>query len=104
MDLTKDADEMICVLYREYIERREQGLSKSDAKGFAHPELLQQALFPEWYLEDISDTLHELHKVEFIHLYVDYSFRLEDAAIIYMEGRFGRKLDKILSYISSLRP
>lgn len=104
MDLTKDADEMLCVLYREYIERREQGMSKSSAKGFAHPELLQQALFPEWYLEDISDTLSELHKAGYIHLYVESSFRLEDAAIVYMEGRFGRNLDKILSYISVLRP
>ena len=96
-ELTKDADKVICYIYKEYLERRKSGMSKSEAKRFKM-DFYQNI----WRDDDVSDTLRELHSKEFIKREISGSFSLLDSAITYMENRFKKGLSEVMDFISSL--
>lgn len=106
--LTKDSDALICVLYREYLQRREAGASKRDAKWFGGAEHIQAAFIPKWSIEDVAETCWELSRAGLLACQPgDNTVTmavLEDCGITYMEGRFKGNLKKVLEYISKLIP
>lgn len=109
VSLSKDANYLICLIYKYYLELHDNGISKSQAKKFDNFETIH-SLVSEWSLEDTYDTCLELSANELLikeKQYIDeiYSrFSLSDKGIIYMENRFTNKLDKIVDYISKLKP
>lgn len=102
ISLTKDADKMICTIYREYLSRRNNGLSKSVAKDFADPQKWGQ-LFADWNDDDVKDTLPELKRAGLIKLYFMGGFQLEDKAIVYMENRFPNGLAQVLDWLAKVK-
>lgn len=103
-ELTKDADKVICCIYKEYLEKRKSGMSKSEAKEFDGNFYLKVKALSKWNSADVSDTLQELHNKGLIKKNVIGDFDLLDSAIIYMENRFKKGLNEITDFISKFIP
>lgn len=109
INLTKDSDALICAIYKDYLEKRKNGISKNNCKHIGSSEDIQKTIVPEWSFEDVEETCRELDRAQLLSsvLYVDDTcdkIELSDKAIIYMENRFGNTIDKIVDYISKLKP
>ena len=107
--LSKDADYLICLIYKYYLELRDNGFSKSDAKSLGDSPDIQQKIIPEWSLEDTDDTCRELIRKGFLdnRLYIDNRcgyMRLSDEGIIYMENRFKNGFKEVTDFIAKFIP
>lgn len=100
--MTKDADKLLCCIYKIYLERRKSGMSKYDSKKFQDDFYKSDNHLSSWSDDDISDTLEELKKNNYVTLFIDGSFTLENDAIIYMENRFKNGLTEVLEIISKM--
>lgn len=109
IQLSKDADYLICLIYKHYLELRDNGISKSEAKKINSLEDIHY-LVPDWSLDDIHETCLELSNKNLLSKkkpYIDEKyahFSVSDDGIIYMENRFSDKINKIIDYISKLKP
>lgn len=104
--LTRDADALICVLYKSYIDRRKSGISKIEARYFAGSDYIHETLMAKWSFEDVDETCRELSRAEFLLCrYGDdvvCDAMLTDEAIIYMENRFKDGLASLLDHLEKL--
>lgn len=105
--LTREADALICVLYREYLQRRKSGVSKADAKFFAGSQYIHTELMAKWSFEDVDETCRELSRAGLLNCrYADnitYIATISDAGIIYMESRFADGVSAVFSYLERIR-
>lgn len=105
--LTKDADNLICVLYKEYLNRRKSGSTKSSARGFGGSRRIQATLMEKWLFEDVDDTCRELSRAKLLScLILDNEVGetvLTDKGIIYMENRFKNNIAAVVDHIESLK-
>lgn len=105
--LTKEADALMCVLYREYLQRRKTGISKAEAKLFAGSEYIHTQLMTKWSFEDIDETCRELSRAGVLNCnYADDvtdTAGISDAGIIYMENRFTDGIASVFSYLERIR-
>lgn len=105
--LTNEADFLLCGLYKEYLERRKADMFREEAVIFGSAENLQQEIVQDWPIQDIEDVVRELSRAEIVTcLWADNTFwhaSLTTNGIIYMETRFGRKIDKVLSRLNALK-
>ena len=99
--LTKDADKLICLIYKEFLDRRKSGTPKRQAKDFAEPDEWPSS-FSEFDEYDMADTLSELKKAGFLKLYIHGGFQLEDRGIIYMEQRFPNGLAQVVDWLCKI--
>lgn len=104
MQLTKDGDKLVCLIYKSYLEKRKSGLSKSDSKYFDYDFYKKIPAISNWLDDDIFNTLQELKNASFIKLYIDGGFLIQDSFIIYMENRFKNGLAEITDFISKFIP
>lgn len=102
IQLTKDADVLICLIYKCYLEKRQNNISKSSSKEFSPDEV--KSFTQKWNEDDIYETLHELKNKELVSLDIVGDVTLTDNGIIYMENRFLNKIDKLIDYISKFIP
>lgn len=104
--LTKDSDALLCVLYKEYLDRRKKGIPKAEAKFFFGSESIHEELMPKWALEDVDDTCRELDHAALLECFygddVVCQAQLTPEAIIYMENRFKDGLASLLGHLKSL--
>jgi len=107
IQLTKDADALICLLYKQYCQNLKDGVPKIQAKMFGSSEDIQKAITPQWTLENIDETCRELSRSGLLHcFYADdmvYQAWLTDTGIIYMENRFKDGLKSVLEYLNKIR-
>lgn len=107
MELTKNADYLLSVFYKEYLDRLADGYPKTKAKQFGSPEDIYNTFFAEWSVDDILETCRELSRAGMIDcFFVSGSFtfaELTSSAVLYMEKRFEGKVDKVLSWISKIK-
>lgn len=105
--LSKDADALICLIYKYYLELHDNGVSKSKAKYLGSSKDIHLKIIPEWSFEDVDDTCKELHSNNLLSVFyadnICYDVFLTDTGIVYMENRFHNKLDKLLNYISVIK-
>lgn len=106
-ELTRDADDLVCVLYAEYLIRRDNGKSRRDAAFFEDAEYIKENFMQEWLIEDITDTCEELENAKLLicqvvapHIAVEVT--LTSGGIIYMENRFSKKSQSLLDRLSSV--
>ncbi len=104
VELTKDADKLLCCIYKQFLERRKSGFSKFDAKSFESDFYVTDKNISSWNDDDVSDTLLELGRAKYIRLFLGRDFDLEDAAIVYMENRFKNGLLEVTDFISKFIP
>ena len=77
MTLSKDAKKVLYRLYKEYLDKRNHGFSKSDSVKFGSSEEIRNSLFPELLFDDVDCFLRELRdndlQVRIVQLcYCDY--------------------------------
>ena len=108
MELTKDAEKLICLLYKSYLQKRKSGMSKSQATCFGSSHDIHEQLCPELIFEDVDDTCRELSRAYLLNcLWADniaYHVILSDNAIVYMENRFKNGLSEVLEFVDKIKP
>ena len=106
--LSKDAKTILYILYKEYLSRRKQEISKSKAKNFDSAQYIHSTFFSDWSLEDTEDNLRELGQNKFLNnYYADqtiYHCELSDFAIVTMENQKKEILLSIADFISKFIP
>lgn len=111
IELTKDADDLICNIYSVYKERLKSGVSKSDAKFFGSSHNVHAFIMPGWKFDDVDDTCRELSRTGFLNVTwadnIASIIFLTDDAIAYCENRILHKVEEatgIIGHIRSLFP
>lgn len=108
VNLTKDAEKLLCAMYKDYLEKRKSGSSKSHANYWGTSHVIHENLLPKWSFEDVDDICRELSRAEMIKcgwgdniaLYISIS----DLGIIYMENRFKNGLKDVASFLGNFIP
>lgn len=105
--LTKDADALICLLYKQYCQKRKDGISKDQAKFSGSSRDIQKNITPKWTPDDVDETCRELGRSGLLSIFyaddIAYENRLSDEAIIYMENRFKDGIDSVLDYLGKIK-
>lgn len=104
MNLTKDADKMICQIYKSFLQQRKDGVSKASARKFAENYFSVNIDFSSWAKADLEETLLELGRVGLVKIYIGGNFDLTDMGIIYMESRFKNGLIEVTDFIAKFLP
>ena len=104
MDLTKDADKMICCIYKTFLQRRKNGNSKSFARQFEENYFSTDKFLSSWHNDDLNDTLLEIARAGFVKIYIGGNFELTDQGIIYMENRFINGLKEVSDFVTKFIP
>lgn len=104
MDLTKDADKMICCIYKTFLQRRKNGNSKSFARQFDENYFSTDKFLFSWHNDDLNDTLLEIARAGLVKIYIGGNFELTDQGIIYMENRFINGLKEVSDLITKFIP
>jgi len=104
MKLTKDADKMICQIYKTFLELRKDGIPKSEARQFDENYFSTNKAFSSWAPSDCTETMLELDRVGLIKASVIDSFELTDDGIVYMENRFVNDIKEVTDFISKFIP
>lgn len=104
MQLTKDAYNCLCIIYKEFLQRRKNGMSKDDARDFHSNYHLTNSDFYQWNQEDIGEAIRELGRNGLIKIWIDGGFQLKDECIIIMENRFKNGLKELIDVVSKFIP
>lgn len=104
VSITKDSDQMLCLLYKEFLKRRKDGLSKADARHFADGSIAQIPPMDTWPETDISDAMLELSRANLLRITIGGDCYLKDEAIFFMENRFKNGLKDVLSFLAQFIP
>ena len=102
MEFTKDTSKVLVAIYKLYLERRKNGLSKSNAKQFALDFYKEVSSLSKCSEDDILDSLSELSRADFIKEYISGDFEIQDSLIIQMENRFKSGLSEVTKYLVDL--
>lgn len=103
INLSKDADKSICLIYKEYLRRRKSGSDKKSAKDFFYREQWPDDFTEKGGISDFLDTLRELQNAGFIRRTMGGGFYLEDDGVIYMEQRFPNGLAQVLDWLGKFK-
>lgn len=105
--LTKEADALICLLYKNYLQKRNDGVSKKLAKFFGSSVDIQKELIEKWTPDDTDETCWELHRSGLLSCMsadnIAYEVQLTDNGIIYMENRFKDGVNSVLDYLKKIK-
>ncbi len=106
-ELTKDSDALISALYKEYLQKRKDGVVKGKAKILGGAEYIHQAIVPKWELGDVEETLWELSRAGLLACIpadnTVWMATLTDSGIIHMENRFKNGLSEVLDHIEQIK-
>lgn len=105
---TKDTDRFLCLLYKEYLKRKSDGKTKSEAKSFGSASAMKANFGLNDPVDDVADMCRELSRNDFMTCaYADntvYKCWLDDNAIVYMENRFKKGLSEVADFVSKFIP
>lgn len=105
MDLTKDSEKLLCLLYKSYLEKVNSGLSKSTANAFGDSHKIHDTLCPDWLFEDVDETCRQLSRAGFLKCFwadgIASETSLSDSGIVYMENRFKNSLLSVADFLSN---
>lgn len=106
LNLTKDSKELLAIIYKEYLNKINNGISKSDAKIIGDAKSVNE-LAKDWMLEDVVETMSELRRADYIsNTYADntvYFSTLLDKTIIYFENKNINTIKTIADWILRLK-
>lgn len=106
LQLTKDSKELLAIIYKEYLNKIKNGISKSSAKQIGHISNIC-ALAPEWLADDVLETMNELYRAGYIQNEYGnntiYNSFLLDKTIIYFENKNINTIKTIADWIIKLK-
>ena len=101
--LTKDAKVILCLLYKDYLAKRDSGLSKSKANRWGTSHVIHEKLIPKWSFEDVDDTCRELSRAGAIICdwadNIAFHISISDSGIIYMENHYKKLFLEVVDLI-----
>lgn len=106
MQLTKDADELLCLMYKSYLDKRKTNSSKKECNYFGTTYDIHKSLLPDQYFDDADELVWELKRNNLIvghhgdNILTEIS--LSSSAIAYMENRFKNGIKELADFISKL--
>lgn len=103
-NLTKDADKMVCTLYKVFLNHRKEGQSREEARCFEDLFFIQEKPFSTMNRQDVSDLQLELARANYIKRNIMGDCKLTDIAIIDLENRFKNGVADVLSFLSQFIP
>lgn len=105
--LTKDSEKLLCIIYKDYLEKRKSGIAKSVANNYNSSEDIHK-LLPDWNIADVNSTCYELKRSGMINHKnydnVPSSISISDIGIMYMENRFKDGLLGVIDFLSKFIP
>ncbi|OAB35673.1 hypothetical protein PMSD_11715 [Paenibacillus macquariensis subsp. defensor] len=105
--LTKEADALLCLLYKDYLDKRQDGVPKSQAKFLGGSTDIQERLVTKLSLQDTDETCWELHRSNMLYCQsgnnVACLIQLTDDGIIFMENRFKDGLTSVLDHLGKIK-
>lgn len=104
IQLSKDADKVVCCIYKEYLERRKSGIAKRNATHFDANFYSHDKKLSGWNRDDFLETIAELKRAGLLSMYIGGAFAINENLIIYMENRFKNGLNEVADFISKLIP
>jgi len=106
--MTNDSKKILYALYKEYDQRRKNGLSRVKAKFFGSAENIQQSFFPKLLLSDVEDCLRELSREKYLdNFYADntvYECNISERAIEKMENQSKETFLSVADFVSKFIP
>jgi len=106
--LTKDAERLLALMYRAYLNRRKDGKDKLTAKQMGGFSQIHKELLPNENPLDVLETCRELGRSGYLRSFwasnTIISSQLTDETIIYMENRFKNGLKDVLDFLSQFVP
>jgi len=102
VNLTNATYRILCELYKIYLQRRKDGMSKSEAVYFSETQNIRNTYIPQVTRDDYYDSVIELKNCGYVQMYVDGGFELKNQAIIIMENRFKNSLSAVMEFISKI--
>lgn len=100
--MTKDADKMLCCLYKEYLERVKVGSSKRDARKFTSEYFSENQPFADWHPDDVAMVRSELSRYKYLKANIIGGVEFTEIGISYMENRFKNNLKELTDFISKI--
>ena len=102
--MTKDADKMICCLYKEYLQRRKLGNSIAESSQFSREYFKNDPVLSKWHPDDCASVASELKNIGFVKIWGSGNFELTAEAITYMKNRFKNGIMELTDFISKPIP
>ncbi len=106
--LTKAADRLACIMYKDYLDWRRAGMPKADAKEFGSAKTIHRQLLPFAFLEDVDESCRELGRADYVSIQYGYDVvqgvALSDDAIFYMGNRFKDGVVGVTNFLSQFIP
>lgn len=99
IELTKDSNKVLLLLYKEYLEKVKSGCSKSQSREFNENNL---DFITKMHPDDIDDCLSELNKSNLIEMEISGDFELTDNAVVYLNNRFKNSFKNGLNNIKDV--
>lgn len=103
MELTRDAEKLVAVAYKEYLKRIDDGVPRVQAKCF-EPQEIQPIYFEKYSMENYKDIVASMTRAFDCTMYLSGGFLLNDSAIVYMESRFKNGVKDVLSFLAQFVP
>lgn len=106
-ELTNDAKFLLSMMYKEYVDRRKNDMTKKEATDFNDETYIAKEIMPEWKPEDVHFTIAELSRNEYLNakaagnkfLWVSLSTK----AISSLELTFVDRVDLVLEFASKIK-
>lgn len=102
--LTKNADKVLCIIYKSYLSRQKSGASYDDAVYFEYDFYSTDKHLSKIEESAFNAALGELSNAGYIRRYIDGGFTLMPTAIADMENRFKNGLKEVLETVSGFIP
>nr|WP_294665434.1 hypothetical protein [uncultured Ruminococcus sp.] len=99
-ELTKDADKMICIIYKMYLEKIKSGMSKVASNAFEEDFYKSDKMLSKWHDDDVNMTFLELGQKKYLKIHITGDFEITNQAIIYMENRFKNGLLDLVDFVT----
>lgn len=106
--LTRDAQKLLCSMYRQYLEKRSSGSPKTDANYFGDTHLVHEVFCPSASFEDVDELIWELRRNDYIlgdpgdDILSEIS--ITSSGIVFMENRFKNGMKDVLSFLANFIP
>ncbi|MGK0551938.1 hypothetical protein ACSFB8_07600 [Enterococcus faecalis] len=102
-ELTEESKFVLETLYKEYLDKINNGISKSEAKKMNSGQAIHDDFFSYMLYDDLVDSCRELDQQEFLNIMwgSNKPFRvfLTNKAIVEMENKFSNDMKKVLDSI-----
>lgn len=99
IQISKEANHLLDVIFKEYKRRREAGVSIDKAINMADDIWIQKNLIPEWSLDDVTAICYVLRNNNLLFVYPAdnhaYKVFLTDEGIAYAQNKPSRWLSKL---------